>query len=84
LLGPFGDQADAQRVQSLSQRACRIVQQANKRPRPASSRRARPGESGELEFQLDELDVFFDGVMNEMLGTPLKVPRFKLDPKSAL
>jgi hypothetical protein len=27
------------------------------------------GESGELEFQLDEVDVFFDGLMNEMLGT---------------
>jgi hypothetical protein len=42
------------------------------------------GESGELEFQLDEVDVFFDGLMNEMLGTPLTVPRFKLDPTTAL
>jgi hypothetical protein len=42
------------------------------------------GASGELEFQLDEVDLFFDGVMNEMLGTPLTVPRFKLDPTTAL
>jgi hypothetical protein len=41
------------------------------------------GESGELEFQLDELDFFVDGLMKEKFGTPLTVPRFKLDPKTA-
>jgi hypothetical protein len=44
------------------------------------------GESGELEFQLDELHILFDSVMKEICGAPEEptVLRFKLDPKTAL